>query len=806
MSFIDCINAKVKNGKIRKDQAERVKRDYEDLKKRYTKTMGDEQAAAISAAQVVESEQFKAAYDKKTKIQAALHQAAIVEKIKKDQKGDFAKGMINLSEQVHIRQQSALKQMLHGMDEVAEQFRSKLGGLTRDVLGITPVIREMLGEATGDAQAAAMAKSVRSAFDYAHGRFRAAGGLIGKLENYYPQMHSAAFIRGVPFEEWRDYLLPRLDLQKMTDLETGLPIGQEKLLKIMEDTYQDIVTNGKHTIQKMADEGKQLPPFSGDVNMRQSANRFFHFKNADAFFEYNERFGSGPDGLYDMMINHLEGMARDIALLEVYGPKPNALARHLDLQIAGSTTGSTKRRFANATYEIVSGRADAVAGENWWFNATAASQNVLRAALLTAAPLSAISDQVFQFMTAKQNGLSGMKVFKRFLKQLNPANSKDRQLARRSAYLADVMRGKAWNEARFAGESMNGGATAWLSGFTNRASGLHAMTNAVKDALAMEMEATIFDMRDLQFADLDKAFREAAEAHGIGAAEWDMIRKSPAWQPEPGVNFITSRSILDGAGEVAAKQRVANLLDDWIFEMRAVATNEPGPRTRAITTGAFFGDARRGTLNRGLMSSFMMLKSFPITVMFMHVLPSIAKARGGNYAPLVAMLVGTTVLGAAAIQLKDLSKGRTARDMDKPNFWLAAMMQGGGMGLFGDFLFADYSRFGRDPLVDMLGPAFGTGSDVLRVFKGNFDRALDDPSGFETERFMRDTFRLVTRNIPSVNFWYSRLVLERAIYDQVERMIDPMYDSNIRRMERRMEKDYGNQFWWGKGELLPEIN
>ena len=132
---------------------------------------------------------------------------------------------------------------------------------------------------------------------------------------------------------------------------------------------------------------------------------------------------------------------------------------------------------------------------------------------------------------------------------------------------------------------------------------------------------------------------------------------------------------------------------------------------------------------------------------------------------------------------------------------MAAMMQGGGFGIFGDYLFSDASRFGADLGSTLAGPVVGFGNDVYKTFKGNFDRALDENS--ET-KFQADAYQMAKKYIPAVKLWYTRLLLERLMLDQAERMIDPKFDTRMSRIEGKMKRDYGQSFWWDPGEISPK--
>jgi hypothetical protein len=46
-----------------------------------------------------------------------------------------------------------------------------------------------------------------------------------------------------------------------------------------------------------------------------------------------------------------------------------------------------------------------------------------------------------------------------------------------------------------------------------------------------------------------------------------------------------------------------------------------------------------------------------------------------------------------------------------------------------------------------------------------------------------------------VNLWYSKLVLDRAVLDELQEFLSPGYTAKLR---RRAERDWGNTWWWEK--------
>jgi hypothetical protein len=74
----------------------------------------------------------------------------------------------------------------------------------------------------------------------------------------------------------------------------------------------------------------------------------------------------------------------------------------------------------------------------------------------------------------------------------------------------------------------------------------------------------------------------------------------------------------------------------------------------------------------------------------------------------------------------------------------------------------------------------------------------------EPSRFGAELARFVRFNTPVWNLWYSRLVLERAVMDQVQSLVDPDYRRSFARMERRARKDFGQRFWYRPGNMWPD--
>ncbi len=815
MSFSNCIDAKIAGGDERlKEQGEKIKRNYEKFRDYHRRSHDDATAEGMAAADALNKAQGEAAYEALIKQRSALDWNRYNKTVKNKASGQHWKAVRYLSEQSINRSQAIHRNTLAGLQDYVETNRSKLAGLMRDTSNARAVVRELLGEATGDAEANTYAQALRTSMNNLKQRYRNAGGIVDEMDNYHPQSHSRELLNKVSREEWKAEILPLLDRKRMKDFETGLPIDDVKLNEILDDTYEVTTTGVSRDMKKVAEEGGQLPPFGGDVNLRHRHKRILHFKDSESFLKYNDKFGSNKDNLYDMMLGHLEEMARDIALLETFGVRPHQLMRKAEQQMAVQNASNknqftgAKTNLALASYKIASGQHLNKVDEHWSFNALGHVQSLLRAAYLGGAVISSITDLPHLYTTARHHGLRPAKVIGNHFKGINPASSTQRRIAKRLGYMADIAASSAIGQTRMATDSLAAGLPQALSNFTIVASGLRAWTNSVKDAVSMEFEGLLAEhsISNTAFNNLPKNLRITLEEGGITSDDWVLMKKAPLFEPEEGATFLNSFALesLNSSDPVYIRELGAKL--DTITEgMRRMATNEPTVDVMAITTG--FG-AAKGTFTRAAASSFLMLKTFPLTMMQRQLFPLLGigsqNLRVNKAEHFAAAVVSTTLLGALALQAKELTKGKTPEDTNKPEFWLASMLQGGGLGLFGDFLFQDYSRFGQSPLESMAGPVAVLPFDAIRAAKGNIDRAITGGDGETLRDTGRDTYKFLVDKIPAKNLWYSKLVFDRMIFDKMEQLIDPEFNRRVRRSEKVMRKKTGQEYWWKTGESLPE--
>ncbi len=788
MSLKVCLPGMVERGEITQEQADYMAEVYDQIEARY-RGQGSEATVAANATRdtvaALEAETFQ------RKRQAILQIAAQRTALSNMQgfRGDIDKAAMAIFDHDDRANYSAVEQRRRAiqgrshamMEGILSNFRRRVTGAIRKPALLKDVVREAFGEDTGNLAAKELAKAWAETAEFLRQRFNQAGGAIGKMENWgFPQSHNALAVRKVGFEAWREFITPMLDRDKMVD-GAGQPLTPQTLQATLQHVYDTIHTDGW---------SDRIPGTGGTKKLanRRADSRFLIFKDADSWMQYQERFGSATP--FDAMMGHISGMSRDIALMEILGPNPNATVRWLkdtvtkDAQL-GDGSKLTAAAHANeriqAMYDTITGTANTPINPRVaaWGQAT---RSFLTSALLGGATISATTDVGFQAVTRRFNGLPVMGAITGYMKLFRPTMTKDQRLAVRLGLIAEEAAKMAGHQNRYLGESIGPGIASRLAEGVLRISGLSPWTQAGRWAFGMETLGFLADNSHLPFSRLNSRFQGMLTRYGIGSEEWAHIRQTPLYT-ERGATFLRPADVADTA------------LGDRLLEMISTEVDYAVP-TATVRARSMMNIGRPGTIAGEVARSALMFKSFPISMLLTHGARGMAQSPYNALKYAGGLFITTTALGALALQLKEVAKGKDPRPMADSKFVWQAMLQGGGLGIFGDFIGSTENRYGGGLAQTVAGPTVGFASDVAAV-----------PWEFAKEPDKRNVGRRVTalvgRYTPGSSLWYARLAFERTVVDQMQAMLDENYYDSWDRMESYTEKK-GQDYWWRHGEATPE--
>ncbi|MFY9350667.1 MAG: hypothetical protein WBL20_07720 [Sphingobium sp.] len=793
MSLGVCIPDLIEQGKIPKAKAREAQRLYDELLNRYDQEMGDAAAKAAATERTIailkgQAKQAKRrkfmqiaamkhahdlmrGFDGGGKADAPINPRAAVAFMARDDKARYSP--------VELRHRAVRVRVQGMMDRMLADLRKTVTGKVRDPVLEADIVRALNGEAVANASANEMAEAVRGALHYMRQRFNQAGGHIRKMEGYdLPHRWSAQQLRAVPFEQWLADLMPALDRARMIDRDTGLPMTDARLTQALQKVYERTRTEG-WSDRKAGAIG------ATSIANRHAEERFLHFRSADDWLRINEKYGAA--GAFDTLMGHVETMSREIAAMEILGPNPEATIRFLgdsvvkEAQVKGDGAAVNKATAAAAQvrtlWDEFSGRNAAPVNERLARN-FGTVRAVQTSAKLGSAVLSAVGDFAMTAMTRRFNGMPVTSMLGDYMRLMRPGSKEDMMLALHMGAAADEWTETAAAMNRLTGEELTGEFAQRLANGTLRLSGLSRHTMALRATHARLVSGLVTRQADRPFTKLNPDFRAMLDRYGIGAAEWDHIRATPLTQ-ERGTGWILPDKVAD--------QKIGDKLLEMIQGETDFAVPTVDLRTRATVNSI----GRRGTWTGEVMRSAFLFKSFGLTVINLHGRRMLDMDGWSAARYAAGLTVATTLAGALAVQMKEVAKGRDPQPMQSTAFWGKAMLQGGGWGIFGDFIGASESRFGGGLGATAAGPMVQTASNVADLTVGNTMKLL---RGDDTD-FWPDTLRLMRQEVPVLSsLWYARPIYDRLILNSMDRMIDPDHDANVARLIRKAE-DQGTGYW-----------
>lgn len=696
----------------------------------------------------------------------------------------------------------------YALSQIQEAFEAvdpRFFHLFEDEASVRDLVYEMRGQDTGNVRAKKGAKAWAGVTELLRQRFNDAGGDIGYLENWgIPQHHSMEKVGRVPQDKWVSDVIGKLD-RKYYIKDDGQLMSDAELTTFLGEAYNTIATGG---LNKLSDTGMRI---SGARSNRGNASRQIHFKDADSYLEYQREYGDRS--LWEVMVGHLEGISKDIALVETYGPNPDHVFRSiLDEVTAEQATANPERtgrikRLANSTenlYNFIAGKTQPIANPHiarWSDNI----RNWMVASRLGSALLASFSDLGTMYMSAKVANIPMNRLFMNQLEAMNPANRTELARARRAGLAMESLLGSV---NRWAMDNMGPSVSRWAATAVMRASGLTAWTDAHKRAYGVTMMGSLGEVvsRAPDLRSLDDSDFRILKSKGI--TEQDFSVWKLAQQEDWGngnTTMLTPESIMRipdaavmhlGLPERVRFEAMRRLLAA-VSEEVDMAVITPGAREQLLTGGGL----QRGTWKGELTRSVFLFKSFPISVVLRHWTRAMGMpSAGGRAAYIAAFLANTTMLGALSQQLNDLASGRNPREMtgkDAGKFWLGALLKGGGLGLYGDFLLSDHTRYGGGALASMLGPVAGLVDDVVKLAQGIPLNAVEG----KPEQTGGDLVKLGKGLIPGANLWYAKAALDHMIFNQLQEYFSPGY---LRKMEQRSKKEFNQTYWWRPQDVTPE--
>ena len=602
------------------------------------------------------------------------------------------------------------------------------------------------------------------------------------------------------YKAWRDFVMEKLDQERTF-------AGVEDIEEFMLFVYNSLVRN-----QYLKSDGANFT-FGSRSTARGtdvakaaglSAKRVLHFKTADNWFDYNDKFGVG--NLKESFFSGLQTAGRNIGIMDTLGTKPadnfgkikKAVGNKLN-KLGRSTQDLASDAKFDKFLKVVDGSIYTV--ENFAVaKYSAIARAIASMAKLGGATVSAAADIGLYGSEMRYQGrsfLGGMAEAVGSLGKIKNTQQK-KDIAEGLGFIADNTIYDVAGRYQV-GDNLSKGFTK-AQRFFFKLNLLSWWTNTLKEGSMLGMANYFAKQKNLAFDSLNPQLKSLFNVYNIDSTKWNIIRKTAMEKADDGKEFINI-GLLDQISDADVKKITG--LDDlskrelqiekdkfkasvsgMLLDRSIYAVIEPDARVRATLTQGYLGGTGMGEAIR----FFGQFKAFPLSIVQKVLGREIDYFKGPNkdlargIVGLGSIIVTSGLLGYLSMTIKDLLKGRSPRDPTKLNSVMAAFLQGGGLGIYGDVLFQE-TRSGGDIIGNIAGPVPLTAFDLVQAIKYGI-RGEGGKAG-------RTAYRAVSQSIPFMNLFYLKTAFDYLIGYQIMETMSP---GTLRRIERRMKKNYNQDF------------
>ena len=612
------------------------------------------------------------------------------------------------------------------------------------------------------------------------------------------------------FKAWKNYVMEKLDTDRTF-------ANTDNVDEFMIDVYNSLVGNKYLIADGVANSyGTRT---SQDVAKGSKFKRVLHFKTADDWFDYNDKFGVG--NLKESFFSGLQTAGRNLGIIDALGTKPKEnmdkirFAVHDRLKLQGKDVGSIKNfRKLDKYMKVIDGSIYTV--EDFGIaRYSAIARTLASMARLGGATISALADVGIYGSEVRYQGrsfLGGM--FEALSSLARIKNTKQKkEISEMLGFINDntIYDMSARHQV---GDNLNKGWTKAQRTFF-KLNLLSWWTNSLKEGAMLGLANYFAKQKNLEFKNLNKQLQELFTMYDINPTKWDIIRKTAMEKADDGKEFINI-ALLDQISDADVKkitglekmterqiriekEKFKAAVSGILLDRSIYAVIEPDARVKGFMTqgtlaGTGFGEAIR---------FFGQFKAFPISIVQKVLGRELDYFKGRKQEDLGrgirgmgALMVTSAMLGYMSMTIKDILKGRSPREVMSENgdinfkTVMAALLQGGGLGIYGDVLFKEV----RDKMAiigGLAGPIPVTAADVIM--------AIQYGIRLEGGKAGKSAYDAVTAMIPFYNLFYIKSAFDYMIGYQIMETIKP---GILERIENRMEKDYNQHFLFTKPSTL----
>jgi hypothetical protein len=663
------------------------------------------------------------------------------------------------------------------------------------------IMREMIGEPTGVKGAKDIARILKQSQNSWRLRLNDLGANIGELDDWITRTtHNtekmAAASKGSRLLDdnrlaWVEYIQTKLNL-KRTFPDVNDPI---EINKILSSIYDSLMT-GDH----MKYGGTNSIYGTKNVTNRLNSSRVLHFKDLQARQEYNIKFGE--PSLQTSVFNVLTSSAKNIVMMQELGTNPQDTFNKI--------LALLKKKYKSSDYEIVrdlnfenfkgsfaeiDGSAN-IAGSQILAKIGEVVRSTGDMARLGGTAITSFADLAPYMVSTNFQGRGLLTGLFEAINGLFGGNPKAAMEALEIISNSVVVS----NRGNVYADGADG--TGAINNLRNKFfkwNGLNGWVASLKSSMALGVSKFYGSLSETKFLDLEKRERNFLTLYGIDEGKWNMLRSIKTLAVD-NKRYLTAESVDDISDDVINKylgrklsaREIRNFKKDLQLTWKNVlndqgthGTPEPDTQIRSITRMGTVRGTAMGEVNRFVMQ----YKNFSVSL-YKKILRREMDSYGPDESKLIgaSMLASTlmlgTIFGYIVLSVKDMLSGRSPRDPKKSAVIMQAFVQGGGGGIYGDFLMSEVqNQYGNGILETAAGPTAGDIKKLIDVV-----RNMNEP-----KKAGKKFLQLAEGHTPFINLYYTKAAYDYLIGYQIKEYLDPGF---FNRMKKRNEENRGQTYYF----------
>jgi len=663
------------------------------------------------------------------------------------------------------------------------------------------IMREMIGEPTGVKGAKDIARVLKESQNSWRLRLNDLGANIGELDDWITRTTHNTEKMAVASKSsrllednslaWVEYIQTRLNL-KRTFADVNDPV---EISNILSNIYDSLMT-GDH----LKHGGTNSIYGTRNVTNRLNSSRVLHFKDLQARQEYNIKFGE--PSLQTSVFNVLTSSAKNIVMMQELGTNPqdtfNKILALLKKKYKSSDYKIVRDlNFENfrGAYAQIDGSAN-IAGSQTLAKIGEVIRSTGDMARLGGTVITSFADLAPYMASTNFQGrglLTGLFEAINGLLGGNPKAAMEAfEVVGNSIVVAN--RGNIYSD----GADSFGG----LNNLRNKFfkwNGLNGWVASLKSSMALGVAKFYGSLGETKFFNLEKRERNFLTLYGIDEGKWDMLRSiksldvnNKKYLTAEGAKDIPDSVINKYLGRKLSARQLRNFKNDLELTWRNVlndqgthGTPEPDSQIRSITKMGTIKGTYMGELN----SFIMQYKNFSVSL-YKKILRREMDSYGPDESKLIgaSMLASTlmlgTIFGYMVLSVKDMLSGRSPRDPKKVSVLMQSFVQGGGGGIYGDFLMSEIqNQYGNGVFETALGP---TASDIKKFI--DMVKTMNEP-----KKAGKKFLQLAEGHTPFINLYYTKAAYDYLIGYQIKEYLDPGF---FKRMKDRNEENRGQTYYF----------